>query len=497
MKERENYRNMKRASGILFHITSLPGRFGVGTLGKAAYDFVDFLKKAGQTYWQLLPITPTSYGDSPYQSPCTFAGNPYLVDLEQLIAEGLLTEEECDRDWCDDPLHVHYGKLYENRYAVLRKAFSRFNREEMLPFCEENRDWVYDYALFTSLKSHFHGKPWYEWEDKAIANRDPQAMEYYRQMLYSECAFHCFIQYEFDRQWKALRTYCKEKGILLIGDVPIYVPHDSADMWMHPDLFSLDEQRNPIEIAGVPPDAFSSTGQLWGTPVYRWDVHKQDNYAWWVRRIGAMQERFDLIRIDHFRGLESYWSVPNGSPDASVGEWVKGPGMDLIRAIKAAHPSIRIIAEDLGYLTPEVKRLLSDSGFPGMRVLQFGFEPYGNSRDLPHNYPIHSIAYTGTHDNSPMMGWVETAPAAEVAFAVDYLGLNEREGMAFGFIRGILNSPAELAVAQLQDYLGLGEESRMNRPGTLGWWQYRAKAEDFGDELAARILHYTKLSGRA
>lgn len=487
---------MKRASGILMHISSLPSPYGIGTLGKEAYAFIDFLKRAGQTYWQMLPVTPTSYGDSPYQSTSTFAGNPYFVDLVRLTEEGLLTEDDCQADWGDDPERTDYGKLYAHRGRVLRKAFSQFDRTLMAEYRQANADWLEDYALFAALKMHFGGAPWYAWGDAAIRDRDPKAMEYYRQKLFGEVDFHCFVQYQFDRQWRELKAYAESKGIRLIGDVPIYVPHDSADIWANRELFSLDERCMPIDVAGVPPDYFSQTGQLWGNPVYLWDKHEEDGYAWWIRRIGAMRDRFDVIRIDHFRGLESFWSIPYGATDARPGQWIKGPGMKLIRAVKAALPDVRIIAEDLGFLTPEVKRLLSESGFPGMRVLQFGFEPLGNSRELPHNYPQHCVAYTGTHDNSPILGWMQGASEREAAFAVDYLGLNEREGMAYGFLRGILNSSADLAIAQMQDYLELGEAARMNNPGTLGWWQYRAKDGDFSDALADRICYYAKMSGR-
>ena len=493
---KRNASNMKRACGILMHVTSLPGRFGVGTLGKEAYAFVDFLSAAGQSYWQMLPVNPTGFADSPYQSSSTYAGNPYLIDLETLIEQGLLTEEECDLDWGDDPESVDYGKLWEHRFEVLHKAFARFEREQMTDFVSANASWLDTYALFCAVKAHFHGAPWYEWPDEAIRDREPDAVVRYSDLLADEKAFYQFLQYAFEQQWAPLRRYANERGISLIGDLPMYVPHDSADVWAQPELFLLDQRKLPTLVAGVPPDYFSELGQLWGNPIYRWDAHEADGFQWWCRRMQAVAERFDVIRIDHFRGLESYWAVPYGSTDARPGQWYPGPGMKLIRAIKAACPSLRIIAEDLGYLTPEVKKLLSDSGFPGMRVMQFGFDPNSDSRELPHNYPVHCIAYTGTHDNTPVMGWVETAPAECVAFAVDYLGLNEREGMPFGFARGVLNSVAELAILQMQDYLGLSDDKRMNNPGSTGWWKYRAKKSDFTPELAARIRYYAKMSAR-
>ena len=487
---------MNRAAGILMHITSLPTRFGVGTLGKEAYAFVDFLKAAGQTYWQMLPVNPTGYADSPYQSASTYAGNPYLIDLDTLIGEGLLREEECDLDWGDDPTRVDYGKLWENRYTVLRKAFARFDRNEMTEFVQSNAWWLDTYALFCAVKTHFGNTAWYAWPDPAIQDRIPEAIVHYKALLKDDYDFQCFLQYEFDKQWKSLRAYANAHGVKLIGDIPIYVPHDSADVWMEPELFLMDERHNPTLVAGVPPDYFSELGQLWGNPIYDWTKHEADGFQWWRRRVSAAASRFDVIRIDHFRGLESYWGVPFGAADARPGAWYPGPGMKLVRAIKTACPNLPIIAEDLGYLTPEVKKLLSDSGFHGMRVMQFGFDPFGNSRELPHNYPVHSIAYTGTHDNTPIMGWVETAPKECVAFAVDYLGLNEREGMPFGFARGVLNSVAELAILQMQDYLGLGDDCRMNNPSSTGCWRWRAEKQDFSEELASRIRYYARMSAR-
>ena len=487
---------MKRSCGILLHITSLPSKYGIGTLGREAFAFVDFLKSAGQSYWQMLPVTPTGYSDSPYQSASSFAGNPYLIDLETLIEQGLLTEAECDLDWGDDPKNVDFGKLWEHRYAVLQKAFSRFDRAEMASYREAQRDWLEDYALFMALKTKFDSRPWYEWPDEAIVSRADEAMNYYRQALVHDIDFQCFMQYEFDRQFSALKSYANENGISIIGDLPIYVPLDSVEVWSQPELFMLDEEHRPTLLAGVPPDYFTELGQLWGNPVYDWDVHRKDNFAWWCRRMELTGVRFDVVRIDHFRGLESFWAVPYGSTDARPGQWYPSPGMELIRAVRAHCPSVRLIAEDLGFLTPEVKKLLSESGLPGMRVMQFGFDPMTDSRELPHNYPVHCVAYTGTHDNSPIMGWVEDTRPECVEFAVNYLGLNEREGMPFGFARGVLNSVAELAILPLQDYLGLGNEARMNFPSTTGWWRYRAEKADLTPALAARIRYYAELSAR-
>lgn len=486
---------MKRASGVLMHITSLPSPYGIGTMGQAAYDFVDFLHRARQRYWQVLPLTPTSYGDSPYQGPSAFAGNPYLIDLDLLKEEGLLTEEDIGTDWGSNPRKVDFGLMYRRKYAVLEKAFARFDRREMEAFCQKE-EYLSGWALFSALKDHFNGAPWYNWPQD-IRDREPEALEKYGQELSERIAFHSFIQYEFDKQWNALMAYAKKQGIGFIGDIPIYVPHDSADVWENRQLFHLGEDCYPTLIAGVPPDDFTELGQLWGNPVYNWDAHRAESFAWWKKRVLAASKRCELLRIDHFRGLESFWAVPFGSVDARPGRWYPGPGMELVNAFKEVGLGDSIIAEDLGYLTPEVKKLLSDSGYPGMRVLQFGFNPMGDSRELPHNYVSNSVAYLGTHDNTTIMGWFNTAPVEEAAFAVDYLGLNQQEGFPFGFIRGLFTSVSNLAVVQLQDVLGLGDEHRMNWPGTTGWWGWRALPGEYTKEVADRLAYYTRMSARA
>ncbi len=486
---------MKRASGVLMHITSLPSPYGIGTMGQAAYEFVDFLHRARQRYWQVLPLTPTSYGDSPYQGPSAFAGNPYLIDLDLLKEEGLLTEEDIGTDWGSNPRKVDFGLMYRRKYAVLEKAFARFDRREMEGFCRKE-EYLSGWALFSALKDHFNGAPWYDWPQD-IRDREPEALERYGRELSERIAFHSFIQYEFDKQWNALMAYAKKQGIGFIGDIPIYVPHDSADVWENRQLFHLGEDCYPTLIAGVPPDDFTELGQLWGNPVYNWDAHRAENFAWWKKRVLSASKRCELLRIDHFRGLESFWAVPFGSVDARPGHWYPGPGMELVNAFKEVGLEDSIIAEDLGYLTPEVKKLLSDSGYPGMRVLQFGFDPLGDSRELPHNYVSNSVAYLGTHDNTTIMGWFNTAPVEEAAFAVDYLGLNRQEGFPFGFIRGLFTSVSNLAVVQLQDVLGLGDEHRMNWPGTTGWWGWRALPGEYTREVADRLAYYTRMSARA
>lgn len=485
---------MKRSAGVLLHISSLPSPYGIGTLGKEAFRFIDWLKQAGQTGWQMLPPTPTSYGDSPYQSPSSFAGNPYFIDLDILAEQGLLTEEELPKEPFD-PRRVDYGRLYETRFEILRKAFARFDRAEAERYLQE-KDWLRTWALFAALKHFFHGAAWNTWPED-IRNRWQNAIEYYENMLREEILFRAFLQLMFDRQWAALKAYAVGKGITLIGDIPIYVPYDSAEVWERPDLFCLDENREQTLKAGCPPDAFTELGQLWGNPVYNWEAHKRENFAWWIRRVQASAERFDYIRIDHFRGFVSFWAVPREAPDARPGQWYPSPGLELVRALNDSGLKGRLIAEDLGYLTPDVKKLLSESGFPGMRVLQFGFEPLGNSRYLPHNYVQNCVAYLGTHDNCSILEWFETAPIEEAAFAADYLGLNKEEGFAFGFIRGLFNSCADLAIVLMQDVLSLSKGSRMNLPGTTGWWTWRMLPGEATQALAERLAYYTYMSGRA
>lgn len=486
---------MKRSSGVLMHISSLPSPYGIGTMGKEAYRFVDFLSRARQSYWQILPINPTGFGDSPYQSASTFAGNPYLIDPDMLVEEGLLLEEELIGSWGENPRKVDFGLMYSRRYAMLEKAFSRFDRQAMETFSQQ-KDWLSTWVLYSALKDHFHGAPWYSWPED-IRDRKPEAIVYYQNLLQDRISFHSFVQYIFDKQWNALQNYAASKNIRFIGDIPIYVPHDSADAWENRQLFQLDEKGYPYKVAGVPPDYFAELGQLWGNPVYRWEEHRQNGFAWWIKRVKAAAERFELIRIDHFRGLESYWAVPYGAPDARPGQWLPGPGMELIRALKEAGLGHRIIAEDLGFLTPEVKKLLSDSGYPGMRVMGFGFDPMGDSRELPHNYVPNSVVYLGTHDSDTIMGWFYSAPAECAAFAVDYLGLNQLEGFPFGFVRGLFTSVSNLAIVQLQDLLGLGSEHRMNLPGTTGWWGWRSLPGEYNDALADRLSYYTRMSARA
>ncbi len=488
-----------RASGILMHISSLPGPYGIGTMGEDAYKFVDFLEAAGQRYWQLLPLCPTGYGDSPYQSFSTFAGSHYLIDLERLVDEGLLTGEEVEAvTWCRSEEKVDYGALYENRCRVLRKAYDRFAPDgEYRAFLEENRSWLPDYSLFMALKEAYPGGDWLAWP-KELRLREPEALEKARKAYEKEMDFHCFLQYVFHRQWEALRAYAKGKGIGIIGDVPIYVPLDSADVWANFELFQLDEERRPSFVAGVPPDGFTADGQLWGNPLYDWEKLKDTGYDWWLRRLGAAAKMYDVVRLDHFRGFESYWAVPAQDDTAKNGHWRPGPGWDFVKTLREKLPELSFIAEDLGYLTPEVKQLQKDSGYPGMKVLEFAFDSREPSDYLPHRYTPNSVCYLGTHDNMTMQQWFDEAKEDDVAYAKEYMGLNMEEGYVWGMLRGGMSSVSETFVAQMQDYIGLGAQGRMNFPGTLSDanWTWRAKAEDFTPELAARIRAMTKLYGR-
>lgn len=488
-----------RTSGILMHITSLPGPYGVGTMGKQAYAFVDFLKAAGQSVWQILPLTPTGYGDSPYQSCSIYAGNHYLIDLDALVEEGLLKKSELDGiRWCSREDKADFGLLYQNRLKVLRIAFRRFTPGEGYgSFCRENRSWLLEFALFMALKDHFGGKPWYDWETP-LKVREPEAINRAKADLKEDIDFYCFVQFLFDRQWRALRSYAKRSGIRIVGDVPIYVPLDSADVWSAPELFQLDEKRNPTAVAGCPPDAFSADGQLWGNPLYRWDVHRKDGYRWWIRRLAAAGERYDVVRMDHFRGFEAYWSVPYGDKTAKNGQWIKGPGLAFLNAVKAALPELDMIAEDLGYLTQEVLDLRDSSGYPGMKVLQFAFDSREPSNYLPHTYTRGTVCYTGTHDNMTTRQWLETGTKEMVRYASDYMRLTEEEGMVWGVIRTAMASVSDLCVIPMQDYLNLGGEARMNFPGTLSDsnWTWRAKDGMITQSLAQKIREVTALYDR-
>ena len=488
-----------RRSGILMHITSLPSAYGVGTMGKQAYAFMDFLAKAGQQVWQILPLNPTGYGDSPYQSCSAFAGNHYLIDLDMLVEEGLLEPHEpASVNWGDNHNKVDFGLLYQNRLNILRMAYDRFRDDRALDtFCLENSDWLPDFALYMALKDARCGAPWYQWE-APVKHRQPEAIWQARKAHQDQIRFYSFVQYLFYKQWNSLLTYAHNKGICIIGDVPIYVPMDSVDVWCDPELFQLDSALQPVAVAGCPPDAFAEDGQLWGNPLYRWDVMEKDGYRWWIRRLTAAGKLYDAVRLDHFRGFEAYWSVPYGDTTARNGQWVKGPGMDFVRTLKEKLPHLSFIAEDLGFLTQEVLDLRDESGWPGMKILEFAFDSREPSEYLPHTYIQNTVCYTGTHDNMTMGQWFREADPEAVSYAASYMRLTEQEGYVWGAIRTVLSSVSDMAIVQLQDYLELGGEARMNFPGTSNGtnWTWRADPGSFSDALAERIYAITRLYGR-
>ena len=492
-----------RASGVLLPVSSLPSAYGIGCFSKEAYDFVDRLKKAGQSYWQILPLGPTSYGDSPYQSFSTFAGNPYFIDPEDLVERGYISKSKCDSyDFGDNAEYVDYGKIYESRFLLLREAWknSKIAEEPAFRiFVKDNAYWLDDYALYMAVKVSFDNVSWVEW-DEDIRTRRPEALETYRKKFAEEIEFYQFQQYMFRVQWEKLKAYANRKGVKIIGDIPIYVAFDSSDAWASPELFRFDENCNPTAVAGCPPDAFSATGQLWGNPLYRWDYHKKTGYEWWMKRLEACFKMYDVVRIDHFRAFDAYYAIPAGMKTAEIGEWEPGPGYSLFETMKKRLGEREVIAEDLGFLTPSVLELVQRTGYPGMKVLQFAFDSREDSDYLPHNYGKNAVAYTGTHDNDTTMGWYEQLAEADKEFCNRYLNLGKcsnNEEIKWEFIRAVLSSVANLAVIPMQDYLGLGSEARINTPSTLGGnWTWRMKKGAFTKELAAEIREMSELYGR-
>jgi 4-alpha-glucanotransferase len=495
---------MNRTAGILLPIASLPSQYGIGCFSQSAYDFVDWLKEAGQTYWQILPLGPTSYGDSPYQSFSTFAGNPYFISLEALVKEGVLTKEECDADFGTKPNDIDYKKLYDHRYPLLRKAYQRSDiskNPEYQQFVKENEWWLSDYALFMAVKDRFGGVPWTEWAED-IRLRWGFAMDYYRRELYFDIEFQQYLQFQFFKQWRALKSYANEKGIKIVGDIPIYVAMDSADAWARPELFQLDKDNLPTAVAGCPPDGFSATGQLWGNPLYRWDYHRSTGYEWWVTRLWFCFQLYDVVRIDHFRGFDEYYSIPYGEDSAVNGHWEKGPGIELFQRVEQCLGWHEVIAEDLGYVTDSVRQLVRDSGFPGMKVLEFAFDSRdsGSANDyLPHNYIENCVAYTGTHDNETIVGWFDSITPKEQEMARNYLcdHYTPKEELYKSFISLAMRSNAKTCIIPMQDYLGYDNSCRTNKPSTVGTnWRWRLTEAELTEALQQEILQTTLRYGR-
>ncbi len=492
--------NIKRSCGVLLPLFSLPSEHGIGTLGRAAYEFVDFLAGAGQSWWQILPVGPAGSGDSPYQSFSSFAGNAYFIDLDLLAEDGLLTEGEiAAASRGSDVQCVDYDALRKSRMPLLRLAAQRGLERgggDFTGFCRSNAGWLSDFALYMALKEHFGGSAWYEWPED-IRLRRPEAVERCGLALRESTQIYAYVQYLFYRQWDALRAYAHGHGIGIIGDMPIYVALDSADVWAEPEFFLLDEKNVPVEVAGVPPDYFSADGQLWGNPLYDWEAMRRDGYGWWIRRVDGASRLYDMLRIDHFRAFESYWAVPRSSKSAKQGRWRQGPGMDLVGRLTAWFGGVQFIAEDLGVLTPEVHKLLSDSGLPGMKVLEFAFDPASLSDYLPHRYTENCICYAGTHDNNTLRGWIDEEKPETLDFACEYLGADS-SGLADAVLRAGMRSRAGLFVAQMQDWLGLGADARMNTPGTVGGnWSWRMKPGSTTGELAEKMRRMAYIYGRS
>jgi len=503
-----------RSSGILLHVTSLPGGHGIGDLGKPAYEFADFLAQAREKIWQVLPLGPTGYGDSPYQLFSAFAGNPLLIDLEELREKGLLSISALADAAGLPEEYVDYGRVIHIKQRLLGKAAETFladcnstDRQCFESFCEKNSGWLDDYALFMACKAEYKDAVWSEWP-AGIRKRQADALEEWRGKLRSEIAVHKFAQFEFSRQWWALKDYCRGLGIRIMGDIPIYVAHDSADVWAHPELFRLDENSRPTAVAGVPPDYFSATGQLWGNPLYRWDVAAASNYQWWIERFRASLAMFDMARLDHFRGFEAFWEIPADALTAQGGKWVKGPGAELFLAVQRELKELPFVAENLGVITAEVEALRKQFGFPGMSLLQFAFgnDPQGPSF-RPHNYSRELVAYTGGHDNDTTLGWWTSSGVGESTrtaedirkerkFTRAYLGFKD-EPVNWVFIRAVLASVADVAIVPLQDVLGLGSEARMNLPGKVsGNWKWRYRPGAINSELSARLRSLVTLYDR-
>lgn len=491
---------MLRGGGILLPLASLPGQYGIGDLGRTARRFIDFLHEAGITYWQILPASPVGYGYSPYQSPSAFAGNEWLIDLEMMVEPGWLREDRLrSLGRAPDDDRIHYGHVREKKELLLREAFINTPpamRAGVQRYAETEDSWLKDYVRFRAIKDYYKGRPWYQWP-RDIRHRMPDALRRYDEMLAEEMDFYRFCQYMFFWQWELLKTYAHEKHIKIIGDLPLYVSADSADIWAYTDLFQLDATGRPAPVAGCPPDDFTPDGQIWGNPLYQWERMAENKYTWWAIRMKKARWMYDYIRIDHFRGFEAYWAVPADARSAVEGHWVQGPGESFFRAIHEAIGPVPWIAEDLGHLTASVHQLRDKLGIPGMRVLQFAFDGDSDNPYLPHNYTPHCVAYTGTHDNDTAAGWLAGAPADQRKKAIRYLALSPKETYHWGFIRGAWASVANVAIAPMQDFLGLGSEARINKPGTIGDnWQWMLKDHHLTPDLATKIREINQLYGR-
>lgn len=480
-------------------IFSLPSNYGIGTLGKEAYKFVDFLVDSKQTYWQILPIGQTSYGDSPYQTFSSYAGNPYFIDLDLLVDDKLLSNNDLKDIKVSNENYIDYKYLFDTRFVILYKAYiNGINkyRKEFEEFINDNY-YLKEYALYMAIKENFDMKSWLEWPDDDIRKRESNALNKYKTELKGRVEFYEFIQFLFFKQFNELKDYMNTKGIKLIGDIPIYISIDSCDCWLNPEYFELDENYIPKQVSGVPPDYFTADGQLWGNPIYNYNRMKQDGYKWWIDRVGAASKIYDVIRIDHFRGFESFWSVPYGDKTAKNGKWVKGPNMDLLNILKNWFYNVDFISEDLGYHTEDVQKMLDDFGFPGMKVLEFGFDSREQSDHAPHQIKENYVCYLGTHDNSTIIGWLTAADKKDVTYALDYLGLNDINDFNWQMIKIGMMSLANTFICQIQDYLGLDDSARINTPGTLGNnWKWRIHKDVLTKKLTNKIANYTAMYGR-
>ncbi len=492
-----------RRAGVLMPIFSLPGEWGIGSFSKHATEFVERLAEAEQSIWQVLPLGPTGYGDSPYQSFSTFAGNPYFIDLDQLVAAGLLSRAELEaRNWGNRPDRVDYGALFASRDEVLRLAHSRTGtlavNQDFVAFTQRSAAWLDDYALFRTIKRNQGGRAWTRWP-LALRDRDPQAIAAVRGDYAAELDFQRWLQWIFDQQWQHLHDSARDAGVSILGDLPIYVAMDSADAWANRELFDMAVDGTPREVAAVPPDGFSATGQLWGNPLYNWPVHRQTGYEWWIARLRHQLANFDMVRLDHFRGLESYYAVPSGDADASGGRWYPGPGLELFEALESALGELPMVAEDLGYLTDDVRRLRDDSGLPGMQIIQFAFDSREPADYWPHNFVHNTVVYTGTHDNDTLLGWFDSLSEADRDRARSYLNAwwTPADKVHQDFILAALTSVAQTCIVPMADHLGMGSDGRINTPATAaGNWQWRMTEGAFSHELAAQLASWTRLVER-